>query len=233
MRGLRGLAAGLVLSAAVGAVTDPASAQSLLQRMFGYGAPRSPSYQLRPPATPFSTPSPGASEGWQEDLTPYRTLCVRMCDGFYYPMSNGVRRERLYRDNRACMQGCDGEARLFYYPTTGGSVETMVDLAGRSYASLPNAFRYRKTLVEGCACKPAPWSAEEAARHQGYAAGEGTAVAGVPAPRRAHPDAIAGLIEGESALAAEGDATGPRTAASDVYMLPPRPIPASRPAVTR
>ena len=155
-----------------------------------------------------------------------------MCDGFYYPMSNGVRRERLYRDNRACMQGCDGEARLFYYPTTGGSVEKMVDLAGRSYASLPNAFRYRKALVEGCACKPAPWSAEEAARHQGYAVGEGLAVAGVPAPRRTHPDAIAGLIEGESALA-EGKETGPRTAASDIYMLPPAPVPASRPNLTR
>jgi hypothetical protein len=101
----------------------------------------------------------------------------------------------------------------------------MVDLSGRSYASLPNAFRYRKALVEGCSCKPAPWSVEEAARHQGYAGDAGVATAGVPAPRRAHPDAIAGLIEGEE--------SGPRTAGSEVYMLPPRPVPASRPAVTR
>jgi hypothetical protein len=96
-------------------------------------------------------------------------MCVRLCDGFYFPLSNSVRRGRLYHDNRKCMQRCDGEARLFYYPTDGGSVETMVDLAGRSYQSLPNAFRYRKALVAGCTCKPAPWSPGEAARHQGYA----------------------------------------------------------------
>jgi hypothetical protein len=220
----------LVLSAAVGAGTDPASAQSLLQRMFGFGAPRTQSYQLHPPASPFSTPTDQSSGGWQEDLTPYRTLCVRLCDGFYFPMSNAARRERLYRDNRACMQRCDGEARLFYYPAAGGSVETMVDLAGRSYAALPNAFRYRKALVEGCTCKPAPWSAEEAARHRGYATGETTEIAAAPAPRRAHPDAIAGLIESDGVIAAEDDATGPQTAASDIYMLPPRPVPASRPA---
>ena len=35
---------------------------------------------------------------------------------------------------RACSQRCDGEAKLFYYPTNGGSVETMVDMAGHRYA---------------------------------------------------------------------------------------------------
>ena len=76
------------------------------------------------------------------------------------------------------------------------------------------------------------FSAEAAKR--GYATGEGTAVAGVPAPRRAHADAIAGLIESDGAIDTGGEETGPRTAASDIYMLPPRPVPASRPAaVTR
>jgi hypothetical protein len=75
------------------------------------------------------------------------------------------------------MRRCDGEARLFYYPTEGGSPETMVDLAGRSYASLPNAFRYRKSLVAACTCRPAPWSAEAAARHAAYAAEAAQSVA--------------------------------------------------------
>jgi len=109
---------------------------------------------------------------WPEDLAGYNTMCVRLCDGFYFPMGYGVRRERLYRDARACATRCDGEARLFYFPTEGGSTETMVDLAGRPYARLPNAFRYRRSLVSGCACRPAPWSGEATARHEGYAAGE-------------------------------------------------------------
>jgi hypothetical protein len=44
----------------------------------------------------------------------------------------------------------------------------MVDMRGQPYAQMPTAFVYRKKLVEGCTCKPAPWSAETAARHQGY-----------------------------------------------------------------
>ncbi len=106
--------------------------------------------------------------GFPQDYAKYRTLCVRTCDGFYFPIGDSVGRERLYNDARTCSARCDGEAKLFYYPTNGGSVDTMVDMAGRPYAQLPTAFLYRKTLVQGCTCKPAPWSAETAARHQGY-----------------------------------------------------------------
>ena len=106
--------------------------------------------------------------GWPQDHAKYRTLCVRTCDGFYFPIGDNVGRERLHQDARTCSARCDGEAKLFYYPTNGGSVDTMVDMGGRPYAQMPNAFLYRKTLVQGCTCKPAPWSAESAARHQGY-----------------------------------------------------------------
>jgi hypothetical protein len=56
-------------------------------------------------------------------------------------------------------------------------------------------------LVEGCACKPAPWSAEEAARHQGYAVERAQRLAG------------AASLPGEAA----------RTAASEVYAEPREP----------
>jgi hypothetical protein len=162
--------------AGLAAASGSVHAQSLLQRWLGPGGGSDPEprYERNDPY-PYSRPAYDYDDGWNEDHRTYRTMCVRMCDGFYFPMSNGVRRERLYRDNRACMQRCDGEARLFYYPIDGGSVETMVDLGGRSYSALPTAFRYRKALVDGCTCKPAPWSAAEAARHQGYANGDAMA----------------------------------------------------------
>jgi hypothetical protein len=37
----------------------------------------------------------------------------------------------------------------------------MVDLTGMGYASLPTAFKYRKTLVNGCACQPQTWTQAE------------------------------------------------------------------------
>jgi hypothetical protein len=174
MRGVKALIGGTVLLGALVAAAQPSYAESFLRRLFGgFIGARVPEYQFN-----FGRMGPAGygSEGeydnvsFEEDYGTYRTLCVRLCDGFYFPISDGVRRERLYSDSRQCSQRCDGEARLFYYSTAGGSAETAVDLSGRRYADLPNAFRYRKALVDGCACKPAPWSAQEAARHEGYAA---------------------------------------------------------------
>ncbi len=160
------------LVAALLAAAEPSFAQSLIQRMFNSAGSRTPMYGYSR-INPYGSVDERYEGDWlPEDRTTYRTMCVRTCDGFYFPISYGVRREWFYRDNRACMKRCNGKARLFYYPTTGGSIETMMDLSGRTYSSLPNAFRYRKSLVAGCACRAVPWSAEERARHLDYAAQE-------------------------------------------------------------
>ena len=182
MRKLQSLAGGMALIVALVFSAQPSAAQSLLQRMFGFGAaPRSEAPdRMGGYGYGYSRWDDG---GFQEDNGSYRTMCVRLCDGFYFPISDNVRRERLYRDSHTCARRCDGEARLFYYSRQGGSVETMVDMSGRPYLELPNAFKYRKSLVSGCACKPAPWSPQEAARHAGYAAQAASgAVADVPDP---------------------------------------------------
>lgn len=84
----------------------------------------------------------------------YRTLCVRLCDGFYFPISFATSARFLARDAEQCALSCGTEARLFYYLKPGGSVDTMTDMAGRPYRELPTAFKYRVTLVNGCGCRP-------------------------------------------------------------------------------
>ena len=174
MRGVKALIGGTVLLGALVAAAQPSCAESFLRRLFGgFVGARVPEYHFnfgRMGPAGYGSEGEYENGGYEQDYGTYRTLCVRLCDGFYFPISDGVRRERLYSDSRQCSQRCDGEARLFYYSTAGGSAETAVDLSGRRYADLPNAFRYRKALVDGCTCKPAPWSAQEAARHEGYAA---------------------------------------------------------------
>jgi len=174
MRGVKGLIGGTALLAALVAAATPSLAESFLRRLFGgFVGARMPEYRFnfgRMGPSGYGTDGQPDSGGFEEDYGTYRTLCVRLCDGFYFPISDGVRRERFYGDSHQCAQRCDGEARLFYYSTAGGGAETAVDLTGRRYVDLPNAFRYRKALVDGCTCKPAPWSAQEAARHEGYAA---------------------------------------------------------------
>jgi hypothetical protein len=177
MRRSRILFIALGALAASAVAYQPAAAEGFFSRLFDWGqqATRQVERAIPPPTYNFGYSGQRLDYGhgynenaWPQDKTRYRTLCVRTCDGFYFPIGDNVGRERLNKDAHACEARCDGAATLYYYPLGGGSIETMVDMGGRPYAQSPTAFLYRKTLVNGCTCKPAPWSAESAARHQGY-----------------------------------------------------------------
>ena len=99
----------------------------------------------------------------------YRTMCVRLCDGYYFPISFSATRDRLARDAKTCESSCGGQARLFIYRNPGADVEDMVDLRGQPYRQLSKAFLYRTEYVPQCRCKPNPWDAEAQERHRMYA----------------------------------------------------------------
>lgn len=86
----------------------------------------------------------------------YRTLCVRTCDGYYFPISFSTTQDRLPEDARACEAMCPGtEAKLFFHDNPGGGPENMTALDGQAYTSLATAFRYRTALSDSCTCRPA------------------------------------------------------------------------------
>ncbi len=99
----------------------------------------------------------------------FRTVCVRLCDGYYWPISQDATRSQFYRDAESCRSQCDNEARLFFAPSPGADINAAVDQRGLAYAKLDTAFLYRKQRVAGCVCKPVPWSAREMHRHRTYA----------------------------------------------------------------
>lgn len=85
----------------------------------------------------------------------YRTLCVRTCDGYYFPISFSTSGERLAEDASTCQAMCPGtDAKLFYHSNPGGGPENMMALDGEAYASLPTAFQYRTSINPACTCKP-------------------------------------------------------------------------------
>ncbi len=46
----------------------------------------------------------------------YRTVCVRMCDGYYYPISFGTTPDQFGRDASQCMRTCPGaDVDLFFH----------------------------------------------------------------------------------------------------------------------
>jgi hypothetical protein len=106
----------------------------------------------------------------------YRTLCVRLCDGYYFPVSFSVGRRQFARDARVCTSRCGSGARLFVYRNPGGDIRDLKDLEGRPYDKLDTAFLYRTQYLSDCKCQPDPWEAEAADRHRKYAlaaAGQG------------------------------------------------------------
>ncbi len=159
---------------------QPAFGQSLFESIFGFLGPAKPAKRAPAPAPhEFKrTPPPDqrrvnafserVSSPVRRGGRKYRTVCVRICDGYYFPISYSVKRNQFYEDANACNARCDSEARLFYMPKSG-SIEKAYDLEGMAYSKLKTAFLYRKTLKEGCSCRPKPWSVAERARHKQYA----------------------------------------------------------------
>lgn len=103
----------------------------------------------------------GGGAGGQFGALPfatYRTLCVRLCDGYYFPVSFSTLPNHFQRDAEACQSKCAAPAELYYHQNPGGSVDQMVALNSQEpYTKLKSAFRYRKELVQGCSCKQAEY----------------------------------------------------------------------------
>lgn len=94
----------------------------------------------------------------------YRTMCVRLCDGAYFPISARVPKSRFERDQESCQSGCAAPAKLHFYEAHTGTEDTMSSQDGQSYGALPNAFRFRKEYVPGCSCKAAEYVPDVAER---------------------------------------------------------------------
>jgi hypothetical protein len=86
----------------------------------------------------------------------YRTLCVRTCDGYYFPISYSTTRQQFAEDAQTCSAMCPAaDSKLFYHPNPGSGPEDMVAVTGEPYSTLPTAFQYRTTLNPSCTCRPA------------------------------------------------------------------------------
>jgi hypothetical protein len=92
----------------------------------------------------------------------YRTVCVRTCDGFYYPISAAANPSRFAEDEKACRQSCPAaEVQLYSHRNPGEDINQAVSVSTQQpYTALPNAFRYRTAFDQGCSCKRAgeSWS---------------------------------------------------------------------------
>jgi hypothetical protein len=85
----------------------------------------------------------------------FRTICVRTCDGFYYPISAATSSARFADDEKACRASCPAtEVQLYSHRNPGESINEAVSVSTQQpYTAMPNAFRYRTALDQTCSCR--------------------------------------------------------------------------------
>jgi hypothetical protein len=102
----------------------------------------------------------------------YRSVCVRTCDGFFFPVSYQTYASHLAQDASVCQSSCAAPAELYVYRNPGQEIDQAISLNGTAYSDLPAAFKYRKEYITGCSCKANEYNptAIEAANQKAEAA---------------------------------------------------------------
>ena len=141
----------------------------LFDWLFG-GAPQAPNppSQSRPLRDEEGTPRDEPRRPSRKQSGTYRTMCVRLCDGFYFPINFSTTRNKFEEDAKRCERQCPSHSRLYVYRNPGEDLEDMVDLKDEPYSQLPTAFRFKTAYDPQCTCRGNPWDAEEIARHAAY-----------------------------------------------------------------
>lgn len=86
----------------------------------------------------------------------YRTVCVRTCDGYFFPISFSTSQDRFHEDEATCQRMCPAaEVVLYSHRNPGEDMRQAVSNGGRLYTEMPNAFKYKTEWNAACSCKQA------------------------------------------------------------------------------
>jgi hypothetical protein len=124
---------------------QPQQPANFLDAIFGTIA-RQPNDVQTLPLNPDQTDSNAAQAG-------SKAVCVRTCDGAFFPVSYSASQGRLGGLDDMCHALCpNADVSLYTYPPSG-QIEQAVSLNGAKYMDLPNALKYRTSLDPACTCK--------------------------------------------------------------------------------
>jgi len=135
-------------SARSGTSTNPFEA--FFSTIFG-GAPARPSpSRLDSPGPETPSRSAPRREGGKTSGGGSYLVCVRTCDGAFFPLStSGTSRPSV----DACRLLCPNAETALYAMPMGGTIDQAVSLAGQRYADLPNALKFEQALASDCSCR--------------------------------------------------------------------------------
>jgi hypothetical protein len=109
--------------------------------------------------------TPGTPSGGVSGDT-YRTVCVRTCDGYYFPISYSTTPASFPQDEQTCQRMCPAaEVALYSHRNPGEDISQALSTAGRNYSELPNAFAFRKAFNSSCSCRAPGQTWSQALQH--------------------------------------------------------------------
>ena len=148
------------------------ASRGFFEQVFGLAPPReagappdSPPLDRTPPIRAQPEDPLNETEGSEQGdnhLGGTLAICVRQCDGGFFPMSYSARRGNLDELTALCKALCPNAEVALYTKSPWGELNSAVSISGDSYGDHPNALKFQKTLVPACGCKPPDKSWAEA-----------------------------------------------------------------------
>jgi|GEM_PF-244994 len=126
--------------------------RGFFENLFGGSQPAT-AYPRDPMEVPFDEAQPGP----EEDQTPHggsQAVCVKSCDGSFFPLNYSARRGNLDTLADLCKALCPNTETELYTRAPAGEIQTAVSTDGSPYMDLPNALKYQKSFNPSCTCRP-------------------------------------------------------------------------------
>ncbi len=155
----------------------PRQPANIFEALFGGGRPQQPAYE---PVDPSSIPADQQQQLIEKSIDKEKKgasvsagsygVCVRTCDGSFFPVSYGGASSNL---EDVCRSLCpNADVALYSFPF-GGTIDQAVSINGERYVDLPNSLKYQQSFDSSCSCrrKGESWAQTLAAAEAKYGHG--------------------------------------------------------------
>ena len=139
--------------------TKPINLDALRGEWKNAGCSANARKKTKPKSEIASAPAPRSADPIEPKKTPppklVATICVRTCDGYFFPVSNAIAITLTPNDSRRCAALCPTATTRLYIRPVNGQVEEMVDRSGLPYSAQRFAFRHQAEDYEPnkrCSC---------------------------------------------------------------------------------
>ena len=135
-------------------INQPSQSPGILDALFGQPKPGAVEEQpLSPDGATPGGPDEKSAAPTGEARAGGKAVCVRSCDGAFFPISYSASSARLDSLAEMCRALCPNtEVTLYTYPVNG-EIEQAVSINGARYMDSPTALRFRKVFDPSCSCR--------------------------------------------------------------------------------